>query len=107
MKVYKSLFKESGDAYKEIMNQLGGNKFVVMTGSKNFVHSNNGNTLTFKVGSGTKKSIVYISITLNSMDTYDIKFMNRKGNIVSEFNGIYADQLTDIFTQETGFYTKL
>ena len=107
MKAYKRIFKESSEAYKEILNQLGGNKFKVMTGSKNFAYSNEGNTLTFKLGSGAKKSITYISITLNSMDLYDIKFMDRKGKVISEFNDIYADQLTTIFTQETGFYTKL
>ena len=88
---YKSIFKESNEAYKEILNQLSNNKFIAMTGAKNFVHSNNGNTLTFKIGSGAKKSIAYVRITLTGKDLYDIEFINRKSNNVSQYNYIEAE----------------
>jgi len=37
-----------------------------------------------------------VRITLNSMDTYDIKLMKVSGEVVKEINGIYNDQLTEV-----------
>ena len=55
---------------KTILEQLGGNKFVVMTGAKNFVDC--GDALSMRIGRN-KTSSNYLKITLNSMDTYDMK----------------------------------
>ena len=104
MKPYKSIFKESSIA-KTILQQLGGNKFIAMTGAKNLVDTGKG--LKFKIGGGAKKGISYVNITLNSMDTYDVQFMNRNARLVSEFEDVYADNLQELFTSETGFYTSL
>lgn len=103
----------------EILNQLGGNKFRVMTGAKDMIATESG--LQFKLPSRfAKQGINCVQIKLNGMDLYDIKFIkitNRKHaeyNIrvphaidVSEFNDIYNDQLQEIFTQETGLDTHL
>lgn len=91
-----------------IMNQLGGNKFVMMTGANTFVDRGDG--LVFKVGGGAKKRINRVAVTLNGSDLYDVVFY--KGGVlnvkkVAEYSDIYADQLTDIFTKETGLYTSL
>lgn len=90
-----------------ILEQLGGRAFVVMTGSKNFVGSDN--SLSFKVGRNPK-SISHVRIALNAMDTYDVEFLRiRKFDpqVVAYKEGVYFDQLQDIFTAETGLYTRL
>ena len=93
---------------KTILEQLGGNKFVVMTGAKNFVDC--GDALSMKIGRN-KTSSNYLKITLNSMDTYDMKFckLTRKfeEKSVTEYNNIYNDMLQDQFTAHTGMYTSL
>ena len=56
---------------KTILEQLGGNKFRVMTGAKNFMGFTDG--LVMKIGRNSSNSN-YLKITLNSMDTYDMEF---------------------------------
>ncbi len=93
---------------KTILEQLGGNKFRVMTGAKSFMGFADG--LAMKIGRNSSNSN-YLKITLNSMDTYDMEFakLTRMGEkkSVTEYNNIYCDMLTDQFTAHTGMYTKL
>ena len=93
---------------KTILEQLGGNKFRVMTGAKNFMGFTDG--LVMKIGMNSSNSN-YLKITLNSMDTYDMEFakVTRMGEkkSVTEYNNIYCDMLTDQFTSHTGMYTSL
>tara|TARA_R100000008_G_C3525575_1_gene136405 strand:- start:447 stop:758 length:312 start_codon:yes stop_codon:yes gene_type:complete len=93
---------------KTILEQLGGNKFRVMTGAKNFMGFTDG--LAMKIGRNSSNSN-YLKITLNSMDTYDMEFakVTRMGEkkSVTEYNNIYCDMLTDQFTSHTGMYTSL
>lgn len=93
---------------KTILEQLGGNKFRVMTGAKNFLGFTNG--ITMKIGRNSSNSN-WLKITLNSMDTYDMEFakVTRMGEkkSVTEYNNIYNDMLTDVFTKHTGMYTSL
>ena len=91
----------------EILNQLGGRRFITMTGSSNFVGSNN--SLSFKVGSNPKK-ITHVRIVLNLHDLYDIEFMRIWGTKTSfsyTENDVYNDQLRKTFTEYTGLYTSL
>jgi len=97
----------------EILNQLGGGRFIAMTGAKQFGCEDN--RLMFKIGrNGTSAN--FVSITLNSMDTYDMVFervsfskktceMKRKE--IDRHEGIYNDMLQDMFTQTTGLYTSM
>ena len=62
---------------KTILEQLGGNKFRVMTGAKNFGARDN--SLSMRIGRNSSNTN-YLKITLNSMDTYDKKF--RFGDIL-------------------------
>ena len=93
---------------KTILEQLGGNKFRMMTGAKNFMGFTEG--LVMKIGRNSSNSN-YLKITLNSMDTYDMEFakLTRMGEkkSVTEYNNIYCDMLTDQFTAHTGMYTSL
>ena len=93
---------------KTILEQLGGNKFRVMTGAKGFLGFSNG--LQMKIGRNSSNSN-YLKITLNSMDTYDMEFakLTRMGEkkSVTEYNNIYNDMLQEQFTAHTGMYTSL
>ena len=93
----------------EILKQLGGNKFIAMTGAKNFVKDDKKKNIAFKIGRNSK-SINYIKIKLNSMDTYDISFLRlRKFKLtpVNKVSGVYNDQLQSVFTRNTGMETSL
>jgi len=92
---------------QNILRQLGGNQFLAMTGAYNLLDIGSG--LSFKL---KQRSVNYVKITLNAMDTYDVLFakINTKSwevKEVAQFEGLYADQLRPTFTQVTGLYTKL
>ena len=90
-----------------ILKQLGGNKFIVMTGAKNFAYGES--NLTFKIGRNSGKCN-HIRVTLNSMDTYKMEFIAVRGTTiktVKEFNDVYCGQLQELFTEVTGMYTHL
>jgi hypothetical protein len=92
---------------KTILQQLGGSRFVVMTGSKNFVSSDN--SLSFKVGSNSSK-VTHVRITLTGEDLYDVVYMYIRGTKVTEIakeEGLYFDMLQDSFTKNTGLHTHL
>ncbi len=55
------------------------------------------NFLHFRVTGRLFRGVV--RVTLNSMDTYDIKLMKVSGEVVKEINGIYCDQLTDVIDE--------
>lgn len=97
-----------------ILEQLGGNKFIVMTGSKNFGFGTSKEDcpqLSFHLARNKAKA-QYCSITLTPDDLYVVKFtkLNKKTyslDTVSEHTGIYCDQLQELFTRVTGLYTHL
>jgi len=101
----------------EIYKQLGGGKFVAMTGAKNFVDG--GNFLSFKLPSRfAKNGINYVKITLTPLDLYDMEFGKLTGGawsasaslgykVIKTKRGIYNDMLRSVFTTETGLNTSL
>ena len=95
---------ESKQAAIEILNQLGGNKLIAMTGARNFVSSPD--SLGFKLPSrSARNGINFVKVTLNSMDTYDVQFKkiwNMKITDISSHEGIYNDMLQALFIEETG-----
>ena len=102
----KKKIKESQVA-KTILQQLGGNKFIAMTGAKNLGASNK--SLSMKIGRNSK-SINYVVITLKSSDLYDVEFIRIRGakrTVVKKLKGVYADQLQTMFTKYTGMRTSL
>jgi len=91
----------------ETLKQLGGNKFIAMTGAKNFAVGPKG--MGFRIGRNSK-SINYIRIDLKSTDLYDMEFIRLRGskiNVVKKVTGVYNDQLQKMFTKHTGMYTSL
>ena len=91
-----------------ILEQLGGNKFCVMTGAKNLGGTED--SLSMKIGRNSSNSN-YLKITLNSMDLYDMEFckLTRMGEkkSVTEYSDVYNDMLTEVFEKHTGMYTSL
>ena len=115
-KISKSSVNEKMDKRQagETLKQLGGNRFIMMTGAKNFGVGPKG--MGFKIGNNSKK-INFIRIDLDrGKDLYNMEFIRlrrKKGemspsiNVVKKVKGVYADQLQDIFTKYTGMYTRL
>ena len=92
----------------EIYRTLGGHKFVVMTGAKNFIDLENG--IRMKIGRN-KTNANWMEITLNSLDLYDVSFakLTRLGERKSlkEYKNVYNDSLVSLFESHTGMYTSL
>lgn len=93
-----------------ILAQLGGNRFRAMTGANGFIGSES--TLSFKIP--THNGINGVLITLEPSDTYKVEFISvrRKGfdivrKVKSTYHEVYAEDLQNIFTKETGLYTRL
>ena len=94
-----------------ILAQLGGNGFAMLTGSKNFVTSHKGEGLTFQPGRNPK-SVTHVEIILEPSDTYRVRFsrMNAKTlqfTTLAEHADVYAEDLQDIFEDETGLFATL
>ena len=93
---------------KTILEQLGGNKFRMMTGAKKLAGDEN--SLSMRIGRNSSNSN-YLKITLNSMDLYDMKFckLTRKfeEKSVTEYKNVYNDLMRGTFTAHTGMYTSL
>ena len=92
---------------KTILQQLGGNKFIAMTGAKNFGSSSK--SLQMKIGRNSK-SISHVVITLKSSDLYDMEFIRVRGTsrkVVKKVTGVYADMLGKMFTKYTGMNVRL
>jgi hypothetical protein len=95
---------------EEVLQQLGGRKFIAMTGAKNFAKNDPKKQITFKIGGGAKGGINYVRITLTSMDLYNIEFLKARGTdlkVVAMEKGVYNDQLQQMFTKHTGMNTKM
>lgn len=122
-----------------ILQQLGGNKFVAMTGAKQFVAIENG--IRFRIGRNATRTNM-MRITLRGDDTYKMEFIyiktlanpytllmkyigrgmdpmeaerkikqqtdsSRQVQVLKEYDGIYCDQLQELFTDYTKLNTRL
>ncbi len=107
--------EEQIEVANEIIRQLGGRKFTVMTGARDYMAIDDG--LTFRIpGTITKNHINRVRVVLDPSDTYTVSFwVYRKQRIpgppsmkkVSEHSMVYEDMLQRIFTAETGLDTHL
>lgn len=92
-----------------ILDQLGGNRFIVMTGASQF--SQDRNSLRFSLPSrAAKNRIRHCVITLTPEDTYNMEFgtaMGLKYRLIAEHQGVYCGQLQEVFTAETGLCIHL
>jgi hypothetical protein len=94
---------------KTILEQLGGGQFVAVTGAHGFVAIDNG--LQFQLHAGAKDKINKVRIVLTPADEYNVIFYRTRGPVepvlVATLDGLYFDQLQDVFEEHTGLYTTL
>jgi hypothetical protein len=92
-----------------ILSQLGGRRFSMMTGAKNFCGT--ADSLSFRIpGTMTRNRINYVKITLTPSDTYTVVFMVIRGMTVKEVathEDIYNDMLCELFRNVTGLETRM
>ncbi len=103
-----------------IHRQIGGNRFLVCTGSKVIRYDDN--SITYKLtrnNSGANE----LKISYNyGLDLYDVEFskhtypklnmktfewVTEKKKIIKTFKEIYCDMLEELFTETTGLVTRL
>jgi hypothetical protein len=109
MKVWLvSVLKESSmNVAQTILQQLGGRRFLAMTGAKFMVGDKQ--SLMFALPK-CKDGINKVRVSLNASDTYDLDFFRLRGTQVTQIarvEDVYNDQLQEIFTQYTGLDTSL
>lgn len=104
-------------AANETLRQLGGTgRLKAMIGATNFFHENDGRTLRFHFA--MCKTAKVVTITLNGLDLYDVKFikpgrLSRKtftispAKVTGEFENVYADDLKSLFEEFTGLRLSL
>ena len=96
---------------KTILSQLGGDRFIMFTGSKNFIALENG--LRFSVARNKTGANRCEIIYDEGMDLYNVRFYRQsttktfdiKITDYAKYEGIYCDQLEEIFTHFTGLVT--
>lgn len=96
---------------KTTLAQLGGRRFSLMTGAKNYV--SDGKTLQFDLPRA-KSGINRIRITLNPKDLYDIEYgrMTRKAGVpeykkLGVEKDVYVEDLHKAFNSITGLRTRI
>lgn len=99
-----------------ILAQLGGRRFQMMTGVRKL--SADGNTLSFvlpntkygKSSVSVNGTIYVMRITLTAADDYTVRLEAMKAfkpTMLGETEGVYCDQLEQVFESMTGLYTRL
>lgn len=90
-----------------ILAQLGGKKFIAMTGASAFIGGVT--TLKFKIPKA-KSGINVVSITLTPADEYTVEFFKMRGldwTLIHKAEGQHAEDLQPLFTRHTGLDTHL
>ena len=113
--------------YHEIYNQLGGNRFTAMTGSKIKYYDYNKGGYIFLMVELTKNQskAKYLKIQYNSSDLYDLEFSRISRTLtplakelgikvydeeqvtIVKMDDVYGEDLQAMFTQVTGLSTRL
>lgn len=88
-----------------ILEQLGGNRFLAMTGARDLVGSDN--ALQFGLPRFTGVKARKVRVELNDSDTYTLTTYDRHGAKWEEHSMVYADTLASTFTRATGLAVSL
>lgn len=99
---------------KTILEQIGGGRFIAMTGSKVFIDFGNGLRMNL---TRNKTSANRLDILLDEeTDTYIMRFYRHSFSKktlevtikeIARHEGVYCDMLEEMFTSVTGLYTRL
>lgn len=103
----------SQDVAKTILAQLGGNKFVAMTGANSF--SSGPRALGMRLPRTPQGGFTGLRIELTDQDDYRLVFLKQTGSFakgtfrISETveEGVYCESLTAAFEANTGLRVKL
>ncbi len=92
-----------------ILEQLGGRRFLAMTGAKHLLA--HPSALSFRLPSSfARKRINFVRIELNVMDLYNITFSCVRGTEIvheEQLRNVDCEQLRGVFTSTTGLETSL
>ena len=102
----------------EMMNQLGGSKFLFMVGVKMAVYDYKGGNVVLSMNIGRNKtSANFLKMIYDAASDLYIMQLIRKATsrktfettekLVAERKGIYCDMVQATFTEMTGLYTHL
>lgn len=97
-----------------ILQQIGGQRFIIMTGSKNLTNLGNGllMSLTKNKTSANRLEIIYDE----DLDLYNMRFYRKtfskktfksKTKDIAKYEGVYFDMLEELFKRVTGLNTIL
>lgn len=94
---------------KTILQQLGGTKFLAMTGSKNLTTTKYSLNMNLSKNNASAK---FLTVELEENDTYTMTFSKlKKGTfefiICQQKTGVLFDQMQAVFTEVTGLRTSL
>lgn len=90
-----------------ILQQLGGNRFIAMTGASHFMEGSV--SLSFRIPK-SRDGINRVQVVLRPDDTYDLNFWRVRGleaREISVMQGVFAEDLQRLFTATTGLETSL
>lgn len=94
-----------------ILDQLGGPRFLAMTGAKGL--TGRPDSLTFTIpGNMTRKRANMFRVRLDPSDTYTVELLkyspkNLTLSLLETQSDVYCDELQERFTAMTGLYTRL
>jgi hypothetical protein len=98
----------SMEVAQTILQQLGGRRFLTMTGARDL--TGYADALAFKLPRFSGVKVNYVKLTLTPADTYTVEFSRIHGRTVtklSEHTDVYCDQLQRLFEKVTGLRTSL
>lgn len=94
---------------QEILRQLGGHRFISMTGCREIMCLDSSIKMRLQPN---KSKANYLLIKLMPNDTYTMQFFRFISSsftikIIEEITGVYSENLQDVFTDKTGFLTRM
>lgn len=104
---------------EEILHQLGGSRFIVMTGAKEFVaddyslrmrlpkNMSKANVLTIKLEADDTYTMIFRRVTNGRLNKKTYNWIEGKDEVIREIHTVYCDTLQSFFTEVTGLYTRL
>lgn len=93
-----------------ILEQLGGKRFIAMTGASSFSSSGDRPELSFRIPSRNALCARAVVIELTPADEYTLRFYaiaHHAPRLVHRLDGAQADNLAATFTHATGLATHL
>jgi hypothetical protein len=92
-----------------ILHQFGGGRALAMIGGKASTVDDTSLTVKFKARARNKSTCVLIAYD-DGADLYTVTFWRIRGadsGVVKRYEGIYADQLQELFERDTGLFLRL